>query len=341
MTAERETAHVGPIGRTGTLDAWWLAARPKTLTASIAPVAVGTALAYAAGALHVAAALAALAGALLIQVGTNLTNDVLDFRRGADTAERLGPTRVVQSGLLSPRAVALGAGAAFALAAAVGLYLVAVGGVPILVLGLAAIVSGIAYTAGPRPLAYVGLGDVFVMVFFGIAAVAGTFYVQVRAALGGRAAAAALALMPHAMALGVAVGAVAVAILTVNNLRDIPTDRAVGKRTLAVRLGEAGTRRYLEGLVATAFIIPVAMAALPVVPRAALPNGPGMFATLLLALGAVPLANGVLRPVAAGAAGRALNPILGQTARLQVAHAGLIAIALVADAVLRARLAGG
>jgi len=326
---------------TPALSAWWLAARPKTLTASIAPVAVATALAYAAGAFHAGAALAALAGALLIQVGTNLANDLLDFRRGADTAERLGPTRVVQSGLISQRAVALGAGAAFALAALFGLYLVSVGGVPILVLGIAAIASGVAYTAGPAPLAYVGLGDLFVMAFFGVAAVAGTYFVQAKAALAGPAQAAALALLPHAMALGVAVGALSAAILTINNLRDIPTDRAAGKRTLAVRLGEARTRRYLVALIACAFAIPVVLAVVSALMGAPMPPGAATFAVLPIVLALAPRAAGIARAVAGGAAGQALNPLLGRTARLQLAHAALIALALVAGAVVRARLAGG
>lgn len=338
----------------GSFRAWWLAARPKTLTASIAPVAVAAGLAVAAGSFHALAAAAALVGALLIQVGTNLANDVLDFRRGADTAERLGPTRVVQAGLLSPRAVAWGAAAAFALAALVGLYLIAVGGLPILAIGLLAIASGVAYTAGPAPLAYVGLGDAFVMAFFGVAAVAGTYLVQARAALDGDDLARALALLPHAAALGVAVGALAVAILTINNLRDIPTDRAAGKRTLAVRLGEARTRRYLGAQLALAFAVPVALALLPVVPRASLGGvpqrlpmllaelggGPRSLPTLLAVLAAAPMAVRLWRDVA-GASGRALNPLLARTARLQMLHAALLALALAVDPIVRAPLGGG
>ncbi len=298
--------------------AWWLAIRPKTLTATIAPVAVGSALAFFTGAFEPLPALAALAGGLLIQIGTNLANDVLDFRRGADTAARLGPTRVVQAGLLTPRAVAWGAAAAFGGAALVGLYLVAVGGWPILVLGLASILSGVLYTAGPYPLAYVGLGDLFVMAFFGIGAVAGTYYVQ------------ALELSPAAILLGVAVGAMSVGILTVNNLRDIDTDRAAGKRTLAVRMGEARTRAYYAGMIALAFVIPVVQVlagGLSLAPRPGIGIGPGA----LLVLVAAPIAWIPVQRVRAGARGAALNPVLGLTARAQIWHAACLAVGLVAN----------
>ena len=321
--------------------AWWLAIRPKTLSATFAPVMVGTAVAYSAGAQHILTAIAALSAALLIQIGTNLSNDLFDFRRGADSGDRLGPTRAVQSGVLTPRAVGLGAVAAFVLAAVIGLYLVYVGGRPILLLGLAAIVSGIAYTAGPLPLAYVGLGDLFVMVFFGIAAVAGTFYVQVEASTIALASSLALQFMPIAIWLGVAVGALAVAILVVNNLRDIETDAAAGKRTLAVRMGARATRLYFTVLVIAAFAIPIGLALLPVLPEHATLQGPSLSADsarplmLLMVLGAAPLAWAVIRRVSSGVSGRELNPILAQTARLQMVHAGLIALGLVIDALLR------
>jgi len=310
--------------------AWLLAARPKTLVAAVAPVAVGTALAYNQHAFALPAALAALAGALLIQIGTNLTNDVLDFRRGADTAERLGPTRVTQAGLLSPRAVAIGAVVAFALAFAAGAYLVAVAGWPIALLGVLAIASGVAYTAGPAPLAYVGLGDLFVLVFFGIAAVGGTYYVQVMAALDRFSRWQALQAMPQALVLGVGVGALAMAILTVNNLRDAPTDAAVGKRTLAVRLGDGRTRRYFDSLIFCAFAVPVGLVVFG-----------DLGAAVLAALFSVPFALDPGRAVAGGAAGKALNPVLGQVARLQVAYAACLSIGLVADRLLRAWVSGG
>lgn len=300
------------------LRAWWLAIRPKTLTATIAPVAVGTALAFFTGAFEALPALAALAGGLLIQIGTNLANDVLDYRRGADTAERLGPTRVVQAGLLAPRTVAWGAAAAFGGAAVIGLYLVAVGGWPILILGLASIISGVLYTAGPYPLAYVGLGDVFVMAFFGIGAVAGTYYVQ------------ALDLHPAAILLGVAVGAMSVGILTVNNLRDIETDRAAGKHTLAVRMGEARTRSYFAVVIALAFAVPLLLVipgGLSLAPGPGIGVGPGV----LLVLVAAPIAWIPVQRVRAGARGAALNPVLGLTARAQIWHAACLAVGLVAN----------
>lgn len=306
--------------------AWLLAARPRTLTASVAPVAVGTALALDAGAFRLLPALAALAGGLLIQIGTNFANDVLDHRRGADTAERLGPTRVVQAGLLSDRAVARGAAVAFGLAALVGLYLVRVGGWPILLLGMASIASGVLYTAGPYPLAYVGLGDVFVMLFFGLAAVTGTYYVQ------------AGALHPAAVPLGVAAGALSVAILAVNNLRDLDTDRAAGKRTLAVRIGDARTRTYYGTMLALAFVVPLAqVVAGGVGDPPAWSLGPGAALVLL----ALPAAAAPLRLVRAGARGGALNPVLGLTARAQLWHTAWLCVGLVVDAAVRAWVGGG
>lgn len=294
--------------------AWWLAIRPKTLTAAIAPVAVGAALAVRDGVFMPTPALAALVGALLIQIGTNLANDVLDFRRGADDEERLGPTRVVQAGLLSPSAVALGAAAAFGAAALSGLYLILVAGWPILVVGVAAIVSGVLYTAGPYPLAYVGLGDLFVLLFFGLAAVAGTYYVQ------------ALTVTPAGLGLGLAVGALSVAILNANNLRDIEGDARIGKRTLAVRLGQARTREYFAAVIAVALALPVLMVLI------------GWLGwPVLLVLLALPAAVSTVRPVLAGVAGRALNPVLGQTARLQMVHAALLVLGLLVDGLLRSR----
>ena len=316
-------------------NVWWNAARPKTWSATLAPVLVGTALAVMAGAYHIPAALAALCGALLIQIGTNFSNDVFDFKRGADTGERLGPTRAVQAGLLSSRAVGIGAAVCFGLAALIGLYLVYVGGRPILILGVIAIISGVAYTAGPYPLAYVGLGDLFVMVFFGIAAVAGTFYVQVRASTIGLASSLALQLMPIAIGLGIAVGALAVAILVVNNLRDMETDAVAGKRTLAVRMGAKNTRRYFDALIWGAFAIPIGLAVLPLLPAHFAARGPSRMLTLVAVLIAVPLGSAVVNKVASGIEGRELNPVLGQTGRLQMAHAALISVGLLADAALR------
>jgi len=285
--------------------AWWLAIRPKTLTAAIAPVRVGAALAAFDGVFSALPAIAALVGAVLIQIGTNLSNDVLDFHRGADHAERLGPTRVTQAGLISPNAVAAAAAACFVLAAAVGAYLTYVAGIPILIVGSAAIVSGVLYTAGPKPLAYVGLGDLFVMLFFGLAAVAGTYYVQ------------AVAVTAQGLLLGVAVGALSVAILNINNLRDLESDRRAGKRTLATRLGPRTTRKYFAGLVMSAFAIPLGMMAAGLLPW-----------TLLTIAFALPQATRLVGAVIGGAEGRTLNPLLGATARLQITHAALLALGL-------------
>ncbi len=235
-----------PTAPRPSLRTWVLATRPKTLAAGLVPVAVGTALAFAMGQGRVLAALAALVGALLIQIGTNLTNDYYDWKKGADTRERLGPVRVTQAGLIAPRAVLTAAIASFGLAFAVGMYLVALAGWPIFVVGVLSLLFGYAYTGGPFPLAYNGLGDVFVFVFFGLVAVGGTFFVQ------------ALSLPAIALAAGIPVGALAVALLVVNNLRDVDTDAPVGKRTLVVRFGtSAGKAEYVLAL-AVAFKTPVA-----------------------------------------------------------------------------------
>jgi 1,4-dihydroxy-2-naphthoate octaprenyltransferase len=282
----------------GHLARWWLAIRPKTLSAASAPVIVGAALAAHDGALRVLPALGALVGALLIQIGTNLANDVLDFRRGADHERRLGPTRVVQAGLLSARSVAIAAALTYAAAAVVGSYLATVGGWPILAIGATGIASGILYTAGPWPLAYVGLGDVFVLIFFGLAAVGGTYYVQ------------SVRWTADATALGLAVGALAVGILAVNNLRDVETDGAAGKRTLAVRIGPRRMRIYYPLLVLAAFAIPCALVAAGRLEPAA-----------LLVLAAAPLAVAPVRKVAGGVAGAPLNRVLAETSRLEMGYA--------------------
>lgn len=215
--------------------AWWLAARPKTLPAAIAPVIAGSAVAWHEGGFHLPAALAALVTALLLQIAANFANDAIDFKKGADTAERAGPTRVTAGGLLTADAVLKATGVALALAAVCGLYLVWRAGWPFLLLGLAAIVCAVAYTGGPFPISYLGLGELFVFLFFGLLAVAGTAYVQT------------LQLTGLALAVSVPIGALAVGILIVNNLRDIPTDTAAGKHTIAVRIGPRNTQ-YEYGL---------------------------------------------------------------------------------------------
>jgi 1,4-dihydroxy-2-naphthoate octaprenyltransferase len=227
--------------------AWVVAARVPTLSAAVAPVLVGTGAAAAEGGFVPLAALGALVVALAIQIGTNLHNDAADFLRGADTATRQGPPRVTQAGWLPARAVLAGAYACFGVAGAVGLVFVWRWGWPVFVAGALSILAAVAYTAGPWPLGYHGLGEVFVFVFFGIVAVTGTAFVQL-----GRLSAAALAA-------SVPVGLLCAAILVANNLRDLATDAAAGKRTLAVRLGPARTRLLYQALLLAAAVAPLAL----------------------------------------------------------------------------------
>jgi 1,4-dihydroxy-2-naphthoate octaprenyltransferase len=209
---------------------WLVAARPRTLPAAIAPVLVGTALAGSDDVFRPLAFLAALIGSVFIQIGTNLSNDYSDARRGADTTDRLGPVRVTASGLAAPRQVLRATWLAFGVAVGAGAYLIALVGWEILVVGVASILAGVLYTGGPRPNGYEGLGELFVFLFFGIAAVVGSYYVQTEELDG------------LAFAVSVPVGLLAAAILMVNNIRDIDTDRRAGKRTLAVRLGRERAR---------------------------------------------------------------------------------------------------
>jgi 1,4-dihydroxy-2-naphthoate octaprenyltransferase len=220
---------LGP--RSSGLGSWLLAVRPKTLSVSVAPVLVGTGLAWRDQ--HKVVwlyAACALFGALFIQIATNLINDALDFKKGADTAERLGPLRVTQAGLLSAKAVMTGGYVCLLIAALFGIPLVMRGGWPIVALGIASIVAAYAYTGGPWPIAYLGLGELFVLVFFGLVAVGGTYYVLT------------LHYDLSALLCGIAIGSLAVVILAINNLRDIDGDRASNKKTVAVRIGERGAR---------------------------------------------------------------------------------------------------
>jgi len=297
------------MGRTlsARLSSWshWLAAaRPATLSAAVAPVLVGTALAAGEGEFRPLVFAATLAAALLIQTGTNLANDLFDYERGADNAGRLGPPRVTQSGLIPPEQVRAATYLSFGAAAAIGLYLVFVGGWPILAIGLTAIAAGLAYTGGPWPLGYHGLGDLFVFLFFGLASVTGTYYLQTEEL----SAAAFLAALP--------VGLTVTAILVVNNLRDIETDRRAGKMTLAVRLGDRATRWQYALLVGGAYVL------LPSLVLA------GASAWVWLPWLTLPLSLGLCRSVLAGAGGRALNPVLKQTARLHLALGSLLALGL-------------
>ncbi len=283
---------------------WWQAARPRTLVAGIVPVAVGSALALRDGAFQPVAAAMALLGALLIQIGTNLANDYFDFVRGADSSDRLGPVRVTQAGLLAPAKVKAGALVCFALAITVGSYLVFAGGWPMLVIGLCSVTAGYAYTGGPYPLAYHGLGDLFVFVFFGGVAVGGTYFLQAHA------------LTSTAVLAAIPVGALGVALLAVNNVRDQPTDARAGKRTLVVRLGTGFGRAEWAVMVAAAFSTPIALW---------LTGKAGPW--VLLCLLALPLAAAPFRLVRRES-GPVLNQALAGTARLQLVFGLLFAVGL-------------
>jgi len=286
--------------------AWLLAARPATLPAAAVPVLVGTAAAMSEGtAFRPPIFAATLLAALLIQVGTNFANDYSDFHRGADHPGRLGPLRVTQSGLLSSAVVRRGIIVAFGAALLLGCYLAWVGGWPIIAIGLLSILAGLAYTGGPWPFGYHGLGDVFVFIFFGIVAVTGTAYLQTGI------------WSPFALAAAVPVGLLVTNILVVNNLRDLPTDRGAGKRTLAVRLGDRATRAQYTLFSALAYLASAALAF----------SAPGR-RWLLLPWLTLPLAAGLVKRVRGGLAGRDLNPMLGRTGQLLLLFGVLLAAGL-------------
>lgn len=289
---------------------WWLAARPKTLTASLVPIVVGLAIAPPRSAADAAIAACTIAAALAIQVGVNFANDCFDAEAGIDTHERLGPMRAVQAGLVTPAGMRRAFALTLAVAIAFGLPLVWRGGAPILAVGLVSMLCAWAYAGGPRPLASLGLGDLFVFVFFGVVPVVGTVWLQ-RA--GEPDAAAALA---DAAFASIPVALLAVAILVVNNLRDIPTDAAAGKRTLAVRIGDAATRRQYAACVVVAMLWPLVLL-------------PRLGAGVLVALAAVPLARRAVCHVAARR-GAELNESLAETARLQLAAGALLALGIAA-----------
>lgn len=283
---------------------WLLAARPRTLPAAASPVVVGSALAWRDAAFHPLLALAALLVALLLQIGANLANDVFDYLRGADQGERKGPLRVTQAGLLSPRQVQVGMWVCFGLAGLLGLYVSWQVGWGVLLLGLSAVLAALAYSGGPLPYGYFGLGEVFVFLFFGVAAAAGTYYIQAQQVT-------ALSLWASAP-----MGFLITAILVVNNLRDIETDRAAGKQTLAVRLGERGTRLEYLACLLGAYAIPLILWLT------------GLVSTwILLTWLSLPLAGGWTKKIF-HLRGRPLNQALAGTGQLTLVYALLFAIGL-------------
>ncbi len=303
---DRRSPAETPAVRPSPWQAWWLALRPKTLSVSVAPVLVGTALAHAETGYWLAwPAIVALLSAMLIQIGTNLHNDVADFERGADTLDRLGPPRATAMGWLAPATVRRGAWLAFAAAFLLGVALVFRGGWPIVAIGLCSLLAGWAYTGGPRPVAYTPLGELFVLVFFGLAAVGGSYYLQT------------LDFSVGALIAALMLGSFAAAVISVNNTRDLATDAAAGKRTLAVHLGrKAMDRVYLAELLLPFLLLPLL----------AVVSGHGMWLALpCLAAGS---ALRLFARFSAEAGGAGFNALLGETARLQAVFAGLLGLAL-------------
>ncbi len=287
----------------GSGAAWLMAARLRTLPVAVAPVALGTAIAYAAGTARPGPALAALAGALLLQVASNFANDLFDFEQGADTDARIGPPRASQLGLLDARQMRLGITAVLAAALGVGLYLFSVAGWPVVAIGLLSMLAAIAYTGGPWPFGYKGLGDPAVFLFFGVVAVVGTVYVQ------------SLAFSIDALLASVPIGALATAILVVNNTRDIETDALAGKRTLAVRMGREGARMEYALLVCVAYAM---------LPLFVLVCDRSLF--VLAPVLSLPKALALVRVVRTETGGPPLNAALAGTAQLTLMYAVLLAL---------------
>lgn len=284
--------------------AWILAARPATLPAAVVPVLVGAAAAMSEGA-HFRGAIffATLICAVLIQIGTNFANDYSDFARGADTDARLGPVRVTQTGLIDEASIKRGIIVAFGLAVLIGVYLAWIGGWPIIAIGVLSVIAGLAYTGGPYPLGYHGLGDVFVFVFFGLIAVTGTAYLQ----------------SGHwsklALLVSIPIGLLVTNLLVVNNLRDLATDIAAGKRTLATRIGDRATRTQYAVFTIGAYVVPLMIGLMDPARR-----------LIMLPLISLPLALRRVLVVAKGAGGRDLNPILKRTGRLLLLFGALLAV---------------
>ena len=284
---------------------WMMAARPKTLPLGVAPVLVGTALAGYEHIFHPLRFIAALLGSVFIQIGANLSNDYSDARRGADTEDRLGPVRVTAGGLVPPRQVLIATYVTFGLAVLCGVYLIAVAGWQILLIGVASIIAGVLYTGGPRPYGYEGLGEVFVFLFFGFAAVAGSYFAQAED------------FSWESLVLSVPIGLIAAAVLVVNNTRDIDTDRRANKRTLAVRIGRENSRLMYAAMVLIAYPVVV----IPWV------FGP-LSAWLLLPFLSLPLAQRVIRIVATHADGPSLNRARAKTGQLQLLFCVLLSAGL-------------
>lgn len=287
------------------MNPWIAAARPKTLVAGFIPVLVGSAWAYQRQGFQLWIFVAALLGCIAIQIGTNYVNDASDFEKGADTEERLGPPRMAASGKLTPRALYLAAGFSFFIAFLFGLYLIFNVGLPILAIGVFSIFFAIIYTAGPFPLAYLGLGDLFVLIFFGFVAVLGTVYSHLHI------------IDLESFFISLAIGLQGVSLIAVNNLRDIPTDRKVGKKTFSVRIGDRASRYYYSFLLFIPYIFwfPVAqsihswIAYLPIL--------------------SLPLAIANTRNCFAIKDRKQFNALLGKTAALQCAFGILAALSMV------------
>jgi 1,4-dihydroxy-2-naphthoate octaprenyltransferase len=288
------------------INAWMLAARPRTLPAAIAPVVLGSAVAVADHSFVWLPAFAALMVALLLQIGVNLANDYFDYLKGIDTQDRLGPPRVTQSGLIPAKQVKAGMVLTLILSFIPGIYLLIIGGLPVLIIGLACICAALAYSGGPFPLASHGLGDLFVFIFFGLVAVCGTYYVQ------------ALHLTPLVWLMGVIEGLLITAILVVNNLRDIQSDRQTGKRTLAVIIGKRGSRLEYVLLLAGAYAIPIILW-----------MSGRMSAWVMLPFLSLPTALSLMHLIWKNPAGRILNQALAKTAKLALIYSLLLSIGLI------------
>jgi len=284
-------------------EKWLLAARPKTLWASVAPVVVGTAIAFGDGLHHWPSAFIALVCAVLIQIGTNFANDYFDYQKGADTAQRQGPLRLTQAGLVTPQAMKRATVLVFLMACIGALILILRGGLPVILIGTSCILAGILYTGGPYPYGYHGLGDLICLIFFGPVAVGGTYYVQ------------ALEIHPLVVVAGLGPGLLIAAILTVNNLRDIEVDQKAGKRTLAVCFGKTFTRWEFALLV-------IAGASIPVI----LYLSSGQRISSLITLLVIPIAWPAFRTLLSRTDGPALNPTLAYAARLPLIYSALFTV---------------